>query len=257
MNEGRSNLYQDFLNAVDALFHSNNKDLQRQANQFICDFDKRPESWDISYQILSSENLSDEAYFNAIQILKNKIKFDFGNYSDNREMIVQLVTFLLNNIDKFKTLKHYILLNYCHCFSMSMLFSGSDFTILMKKCVEKLNSSNNINDNMALLLIFNYLVDVFYDKTIVIEKDKRDEFNFNLEKIGDDVIQFLNNLTKNIKESKIRDESILKVLNPDILEAFTNWLNLGLNEETIRKLNDQYIDIINFVFEINESNITH
>ena len=49
MNEGRSNLYQDFLNAVDALFHSNNKDLQRQANQFICDFDKRPESWDISY----------------------------------------------------------------------------------------------------------------------------------------------------------------------------------------------------------------
>ena len=255
MNEGRSNLYQDFLNAVDALFHSNNKDLQRQANQFICDFDKRPESWDISYQILSSGNLSDEAYFNAIQILKNKIKFDFGNYSDNREMIVQLVTFLLNNIDKFKTLKHYILLNYCHCFSMSMLFSGSDFTILMKKCVEKLNSNNNINDNMALLLIFNYLVDVFYDKTIVIEKDKRDEFNFNLEKIGDDVIQFLNNLTKNIKESKIRDESILKVLNPDILEAFTNWLNLGLNEETIRKLNDQYIDIINFVFEINESNI--
>ena len=108
---------------------------------------------------------------------------------------------------------------------------------------------------MALLLIFNYLVDVFYDKTIVIEKDKRDEFNFNLEKIGDDVIQFLNNLTKNIKENKIRDESILKVLNPDILEAFTNWLNLGLNEETIRKLNDQYIDIINFVFEINESNI--
>ena len=28
MNEGRSNLYQDFLNAVDALFHTNNKDLQ-------------------------------------------------------------------------------------------------------------------------------------------------------------------------------------------------------------------------------------
>ena len=93
MNKGRSNLYQDFLNAVDALFHSNNKDLQRQANQFICDFDKRPESWDISYQILSSENLSDEAYFNAIQILKNKIKFDFGNYSDNIEMIVQLLSY--------------------------------------------------------------------------------------------------------------------------------------------------------------------
>ena len=56
MNGGTSNLYQDFLFAVNSLFHSNDKNLQRQANQFICDFDKRPESWDISYQILSSDN---------------------------------------------------------------------------------------------------------------------------------------------------------------------------------------------------------
>ena len=36
MNEGRSNLYQDFLNAVDALFHSNNKVFKdRQINLFV------------------------------------------------------------------------------------------------------------------------------------------------------------------------------------------------------------------------------
>ena len=122
-----------FLNSVQLLFHSNNKDQKKRANKFLIDLEKNADSWDVAYHVLLKDDLPEEAYFNALQILKNKIKFDFGNYSDNREMIVQLVTFLLNNIDKFKTLKHYILLNYCHCFSMSMLFSGSDFTILMKK----------------------------------------------------------------------------------------------------------------------------
>ena len=104
MNEGNQNLYHDFLIAVNTLFHSKNKDEQRQANKFICDFDKRPESWDISYQILSSDNLSDEVYFNAIQILKNKIKFDFGNFSENREMTIKLISFLIEKIDKFNSL---------------------------------------------------------------------------------------------------------------------------------------------------------
>ena len=150
MNETNSNLYQEFLLAVNSLFHSNNKEEKRKANKFICEFDKRHESWDVSYQIISSNNLSDEVYFNAIQILKNKIKFDFGNYSENREMIIELISFLIEKIDKFKNLKHYILLNYCYCFSMAMLFSGSDFNKLLKKCVEKL-SNNNINDTFALL----------------------------------------------------------------------------------------------------------
>ena len=254
MNETNSNLYQEFLLAVNSLFHSNNKEEKRKANKFICEFDKRHESWDVSYQIISSNNLSDEVYFNAIQILKNKIKFDFGNYSENREMIIELISFLIEKIDKFKNLKHYILLNYCYCFSMAMLFSGSDFNKLLKKCVEKL-SNNNINDTFALLFIFNYLVEVYYDKTIVIEQDKRKEFNLNLETISNDVIQFLNNLISNIKQGKISDEAILKVLNNDILETFSNWLKIKLDKETIQKLSNEYIDIINFVFEINENNI--
>ena len=255
MDEGISNLSKEFISAVNALFHGKNKEIQMKANQFIYEFDKRPESWEVSYQILSTDNLSDEVYFNAIQILKNKIKYDFGNYSENREIIIKLITFLIEKIDKFKNLKHYILINYCQCFSMTMLFSGSDFTILLKKCVEKLNNNDNIIDIMSLLLIFNYLADVYFDKTIVIDEHKRNEFKLNLNIIANDVIQFLNNLTKNIKQGKIKDEGILKVLNSDILETFTNWLILRLNDEIIQKLNNEYIDIVNFVFEINESNI--
>jgi len=255
MDEGISNLSKEFINAVNALFHDKNKEIQMKANQFIYEFDKRPESWDVSYQILSTDNLSDEVYFNAIQILKNKIKYDFGNYSENREMIIKLISFLIEKIDKFKNSKHYILINYCQCFSMTMLFSGSDFTILLKKCVEKLSNNDNIIDTMSLLLIFNYLADVYFDKTIVIDENKRNEFNLNLKIISNDVIQFLNNITKDIKQGKIKDEGILKVLSSDILETFTNWLILKLNDETIQKLNNEYIDIINFVFDINESNI--
>ena len=145
MNETNSNLYQEFLLAVNSLFHSNNKEEKRKANKFICEFDKRHESWDVSYQIISSNNLSDEVYFNAIQILKNKIKFDFGNYSENREMIIELISFLIEKIDKFKNLKHYILLNYCYCFSMAMLFSGIDFiiTIQTSLCEHLLYNKNN------------------------------------------------------------------------------------------------------------------
>ena len=255
MDEGISNLSKEFINAVNALFHGKNKEIQMKANQFIYEFDKRPESWEVSYQILSTDNLSDEVYFNAIQILKNKIKYDFGNYSENREIIIKLISFLIEKIDKFKNLKHYILINYCQCFSMTMLFSGSDFTILMKKCVEKLNNNDNIIDTMSLLLIFNYLADVYFDKTIVIDEHKRNEFNLNLNIIANDVIRFLNNLTKNIKQGKIKDEGVLKVLNSDLLETFSNWLILRLNDEIIQKLNNEYIDIVNFVFEINETNI--
>ena len=64
MNKGRSNLYQDFLNAV--LFHSNNKVFKdKQINLFVI-LIKDLKVGIFLIKILSSENLSDEAYFNAI-----------------------------------------------------------------------------------------------------------------------------------------------------------------------------------------------
>ena len=104
-----------FLEAVNYLFHSNDKDLKVKANKFLIDFEKSSESWDISYQVLLKDNLPDEAYYNALNILKNKIKYDFGIYSENPEYIEKLLTFFLDNIDKFKKMKNFILINYCDC----------------------------------------------------------------------------------------------------------------------------------------------
>ena len=64
----------DFLDAVEALFHSNDSEIKNKSNKFICEFDKRPEAWNIAMEILSTNQLKEEAYYNAIQLLKAKIK---------------------------------------------------------------------------------------------------------------------------------------------------------------------------------------
>ena len=96
-----------FLNAVELLFHSNNTEQKISANKFIIEQEKNPDSWDVACQILQKDNLSEEVYFNALQILKNKIKFDFGNFIENPTYIQNLLTFFESNIDKFKNSKNW------------------------------------------------------------------------------------------------------------------------------------------------------
>ena len=79
-NQNQESEIKAFLEAVNYLFHSNDKELKKQANNFLVKFESKPESLDISYQVLLKDNLPEEVYYNALNILKNKIKFDFGNY---------------------------------------------------------------------------------------------------------------------------------------------------------------------------------
>ena len=127
-----------YLEAVNYLFHSNDQKLRKKANKFLVEFESKPESWDISYQALLKDNLPEEAYYNALNILKNKIKYDFGNYSENPQYIEKLLSFFFNNIDKFKKSKHYILINYCDCIGKAFLFSGDKFNLYLKNFVNKL-----------------------------------------------------------------------------------------------------------------------
>ena len=116
-----------FLNAVQLLFNSNNNQQKIKANKFIIELEKNSDSWDIACNVLQKENLQDEIYFNALQILKNKIIYDFGNYIENPEYIEKLLYFLESNIDKFKNSKYYLLLNYCDCIGKAFIFTGDKF----------------------------------------------------------------------------------------------------------------------------------
>ena len=122
----------EFLNAVNLLYHSEDKDKKINANKFLVDFETKPESWDISFQVLLKDNLSEEAYYNALTILKRKIKYDFGNFAENPEYIEKLLIFLKSNIDKFKKFKHYIIINYCECIGKAFLFTGNKFKLILQ-----------------------------------------------------------------------------------------------------------------------------
>ena len=100
-----------FLNAVNLLYHSDDNDMKSKANKFLVDFETKVDSWDISFQVLLKDNLPEEAYYNALTILKRKINYDNIMFTDDCKINLSSYTndpyiqrgkrFLL----KFKSLK--------------------------------------------------------------------------------------------------------------------------------------------------------
>ena len=245
---------EDFLNAVNLLFHSEDKDMKVKANQFLVNFESKAESWDIAYQVLLKNNLPEEAYFNALNILKRKIIYDFGNYSENPEYIEKLLSFLESNIDKFKKAKHYILINYCDCVGKAFLFTGDKFKLILQKFTMKLYAKNaDIESLISLLLIFNFICDTSFDKRMVIDEASRKKVKQNIENISGDVFQFL--LFMINKLNTIEDNNLKKFISNQILDTINNYLYIKFDENVLLKFNNEYLPIINFIFQINEENL--
>ena len=243
-----------YLSAVNLLFHSENKDLKVKANKFLVDFETKFESWDVAFQVLIKDNLSEEAYYNALNILKRKIKYDFGNFSENPEYIEKLLSFLETNIDKFKKLKHYILINYCDCVGKAFLFTGDKFKSMLQKFTIKLyNQKDDINNLISLLLIFNFICETCYDKSIVIDDKSRKKIRDNLKDISDDVFQFIIFLIN--KVNTYQDKQLQYFIINQILDTLINYLDIDLDEDIYIKFNKEYLPIINFIFTINEENL--
>ena len=244
-----------FLNSVQLLYHSKNKDQKNKANKFLVELEKNADSWDIACQVLLRENLPDEAYFNALQILKNKIKYDFGNYVENPEYIEKLLSFLESNINKFKNAKHFLLINYCDCIGKAFLFTGDKFKIILQKFTNKLYTQNNdINSLVSLLLIFNFISETSYDEKMVIDEKAREIFKKNVKNISGDVFQFLILMINKLNEIN-NDNNLKKFITNQILEALINYISGELDENVILKFNKDYLPIIDFIFQINEENL--
>lgn len=246
-----------FLNAVELLFHSNNPEQKKKANKFIIELEKNPDSWDVSFQILQKDNLQEEIYFNALQILKNKIKFDFGNFIENPIYIQNLLNFFESNIDKFKKAKNYLLINYCDCIGKAFLFTGDKFKEILIKFINKLYGKNSdINGLICLLLIFNSISENCHDEKIVIDKKSREQIISCVKNIAGDVFQFIIFLINKLEENDIKNNlSLKKFISSQILETIINYINFPLNEETMLKFNNEYFPIVNFIFQINEENL--
>ena len=243
-----------FLEAVNYLFHSNDKELKVKANKFLVNFESKPESWDISYQVLLKDNLPNEVYYNALNILKNKIEYDFGNYSENPEYIEKLLSFFLNNIDKFKNSKHYIIINYCECIGKAFLFTNDKFKEILKKFIIKLSGQNNdISSLLCLLLIFNFICETKFNRRMVIDERMRQIFSDNLIDICDDVFKYI--ILMISKLTTINDDNLKNFISNQILETINNYLFIDFDESVLLKFNGEYLPIINFIFQIDEENL--
>ena len=253
-NQNQESEIKAFLEAVNYLFHSNDKDLKQKANKFLVEFESKSDSWDIAYQVLLKDNLPEEVYYNALNILKNKIKFDFGNYSENPEYIEKLLSFFLNNINRFKKMKHYILINYCDCIGKAFLFTGYKFNSLLKNFTFALSGQNSdIESLISLLLIFNFICETKFDKRIVIDEKSREIFSDNIKSITGDVFQYIIFMIK--KLPTIEDNNLKNFISKQILETINNYLYINLAEDVILKFNEEYLPIINFIFQIDEENL--
>ena len=251
-NEKQSDL-EAFLNSVNLLFHSEDKEMKVKANKFLVDFESKAESWDVAFQVLQKNDLSEEAYFNALNILKRKIRYDFGNYSENPEYINKLLSFLESNIDKYKKSKHYILINYCDCVGKAFLFTGDNFKSLLQKFTMKLYTQNSdIESLTCLLLIFNFICDTSFDKKMVIDDETRQKMKHNIENIAGDVFQFLILM---INKLNSLDANLKKFISNHILETINNYLYIHFDENILLKFKDEYLPIVNFIFQIDEENL--
>ena len=243
-----------FLEAVNFLFHSSDKELKVKANKFLVNFESSPESWDISYQVLLKNNLPDEVYYNALNILKNKIDYDLGNYSENPEYIEKLLSFFLNNIDKFKNSKHYIIINYCECIGKAFLFTNDKFKEMLKQFTIKLSGENNdISSLLCLLLIFNFICETKFNKRMVIDERMRQIFSDNIINICDDVFKYIILMIN--KLATINNENLKHFISNQILETINNYLFIDFDESVLLKFNGEYLPIINFIFQIDEENL--
>ena len=211
-----------FILAVELLYRAKEPEVKRKADNYLRDFEKSTEAWDISINILNSDNMADEAYFDASQIIKKKLKYDFADLCSNETIINKLAEFLINKIITFKDQKYYLYSNICQCFALFTIFAHQKINDLIIVAVQKLNNEN-IKSLSALVLIFNYLMENAFDEDIVIDENYRDTYEVLLQNISNDVVMFIDYIIKYINTNKDKiisadplSLSFFRLLNKDV-----------------------------------------
>jgi hypothetical protein len=203
---------ENVLSNIEDLFKGNDKEKRKKANDFLLFFEKSQAAWDISKEILSIPNLKEEAYYTATNIIKMKLRFDFGNYCGNKDIIISVGEFLIEKLVSFKDKKFYILSNLCRCFSLFVVFAHRDIPDIIKVFVSKLNDQK-IEGLTVILLVFTFLAEIVEDNNIVIDEEYRISYKSLLENLSNDVLIFINfmiNYTKEYKDQFIKQDAIYK-----------------------------------------------
>jgi hypothetical protein len=226
---------ENFIQAVEHLF-SGNKDLSILANKYINRFNKSSEALDVAIQVLNLENSSEKVYYNAIVVLKNKLKFNFGNYCSDIEKLKILEKIIVSSIEKFKShVRLYIVQSLCTCLAMLTLFSLESLPNLFRDTTDYFfqlgdtSNTHNLNTNSMNSTLSNELVilqnryclisylkemgEIPQENNIVVDKEQIQSFVRFLKSISGKVFALLNdiiienNLTSSSSSSSVSSSS--------------------------------------------------
>jgi transportin-3 len=194
--------YENFLQAVYMLYKNNDSDIKNMANSYLYRFEESSEAWDISVKVLNTSGLNEEAYYNASQIIKKKLRYDFSEHANNEIVLSNLANFLIDKVYSYKDHMLYLLSNICKCFSLLSIFAHKKFPEIIKKLVQNINN-DDMRSLMSLLLIFNYMPENIINKNeMVIDDEYKTSYESFLSNIAEDVIIFLNFLIDKINNNK-------------------------------------------------------
>ena len=151
-------------------------------------------------------------------------------------------------------MKNFILINYCDCIGKAFAFTEDKFNTLLQKFTMKLSGQNaDIDSLLSLLLIFNFICETKFEKKIVVDNNLKLIFSENIKKIFDDVFKFLIFMINKI--NTIEDVNLRHFVKNQILETINNYLYIEMDDNLILKFNNEYLPIINFIFQIDEENL--
>ncbi len=226
-NVSQSYNLQNVLISINDLFIGQDANKRKEANKFLLFFEKSQQAWDIAKEILSTKNLLEQAYYSATQIIKKKLRFDFGNYCGNKQVIISVAEFLIEKLVEFKGNKVYIIANLCRCFALFVVFAHQDIPDIIKVFVNKLNDQS-ISGLTIILMVFTFLAEMVETNNIVIDEAYKISYCDFLEKLSDDVLIFMDFMIKYSKDNK---EQFLKT-DPDLRIYFQN-INRYVNKKIV------------------------
>jgi len=226
-NTSQNYNFEKVLTSINDLFVGQDATKRKEANKFLLFFEKSQQAWDIAKEILSTKNLLEQAYYSATQIIKKKLRFDFGNYCGNKQIIISVAEFLIEKLVEFKENKIYIVANLCRCFALFVVFAHQDIPDIIKVFVNKLNDQS-ITGLTIILMVFSFLAEMVESNNIVIDEAYRVSYCEFLEKLSDDVLIFIDFMIKYSKENK---EEFLK-RDPSTRIYFQN-INKYVNSDSI------------------------
>lgn len=195
--------------AIESMYKSEDRKKRKEATNYLEDFQKLPEAWTISDQILRSENVSEEAKIFAAQTFKKKILYDLKQLDDNTRQ--SLINSLFELLHIYRNGPKIIITQLC--------ISIADLSILIKSwnnpIQQLLELFSNNQEMVTCLLEFLTVLpeEILYNENIPMEiSELNDRADILLGNNSDNVLQLLTLYLQNSEGNYKLQENILNCL---------------------------------------------